>query len=487
MISYKIYCFSTIISTFYYLFKLYNQEKQFYAFSIYISKSKFYYFLIINFFIMFVSLIGQLTVKLLYGEIRLSELSQVIEKIKLKFVQVLFLFLMIRPNLDLGIMILIILFFYIGFITSIGFKRSSYIASTNEKSKYIQIKIVASFILLGMINYFLYDKYYITIEEMEKNKNNPNLIIYYIFSSEFLILYIRLMSKFYKLSINLTSINKGKIWEYRPLAFSLISTIKYSIKLIFEIKHCYIIFILGRINAYYIIDILKGIWKLLKLIIKIYDNYNSTTYINNLLDYKSNITLESIIKKNPNISEEEKEKIRNELSVICNICLYEVDNGKYLSCGHIFHIKCIKEWIMVNSNCPICKSPIINENGINSKFYNQQLGINNNNNINMTNEEFLQNLNLEKKSKEKNFIPKKNSDYEKYNYYRKIQNLLDKKNNKNENKNETINPGGISFSLPCEAVLNRGIKNELKRIKIEIQNKKLLNLYENPVDTISTY
>ena len=68
---------------------------------------------------MFVSLIGQLTVKLLYGEIRLSELSQVIEKIKLKFVQVLFLFLMIRPNLDLGIMILIILFFYIGFITSI--------------------------------------------------------------------------------------------------------------------------------------------------------------------------------------------------------------------------------------------------------------------------------------------------------------------------------------------------------------------------------
>ena len=66
---------------------------------------------------MFVSLIGQLTVKLLYGEIRLSELSQVIEKIKLKIVQILFLFLMIRPNLDLGIMILIILFFYIGIIT----------------------------------------------------------------------------------------------------------------------------------------------------------------------------------------------------------------------------------------------------------------------------------------------------------------------------------------------------------------------------------
>ncbi len=485
MITFKLYCLITLIGTFYYLLKLYFQEKQFYVFTIYVSKSKFYYFLIINFMIMVMSCFAKITLKLLYGEIRLSELSQVIEKVKLKFIQILFLFFMLRPNLDFGIMILITLFSYIGFITSIGFKRSSYIASTNEKSKFIQIKIIVSFIILGIINYLLYDKYYISIDELEKNKNNPNLIVYYIFSSEFLILYIRLVAKFYKLSVNLTSINKGIIWEYRPLVFSLISTIKYFIKLIFEIRYCYIIFVLGKINAYYIIDILKGIWKLLKLLIKIYDNYNSSNYINNLVDYKSITTFENIIKNYPNITLEENEKIKNELSVICNICLYEIENGKYLSCGHIFHIKCIKEWIMVNSNCPICKSPIIKENGINSKFYNQQLGINNNNHQ-MTNEEILQNLNLEKKSKENTFIPKKNSEFEKYNYYRKIQNLLDKKN-KNNNNEENINPGAISFSLPCEAILNRGIKNELKRIKIEIQNKKIINLYENPINTISNY
>ena len=485
MITFKLYCLITLIGTFYYLLKLYFQENQFFVFTIYVSKSKFYYFLIINFMIMVMSCFAKITLKLLFGEIRLSELSQVIEKVKLKFIQILFLFFMLRPNLDFGIMILIILFSYIGFITSIGFKRSSYIASTNEKSPFIQIKIILSFIGLGIINYLLYDKYYISIDELEKNKNNPNLIVYYIFSSEFLILYIRLVAKFYKLSVNLTSINKGIIWEYRPLVFSLISTIKYFIKLIFEIKYCYIIFILGKINAYYIIDILKGIWKLLKLLIKIYDNYNSSNYINNLVDYKSITTFENITKNYPNITIEEKEKIKNELSVICNICLYEVENGKYLSCGHIFHIKCIKEWIMVNSNCPICKSPIIKENGINSKFYNQQLGINNNNHQ-MTNEEILQNLNLEKKSKVNTFIPKKNSDFEKYNYYRKIQILLDKKDNNNKNE-EKINPGAISFSLPCEAVLNRGIKNELKRIKIEIQNKKLINLYENPINTISNY
>ena len=64
---------------------------------------------------MVMSCFAKITLKLLFGEIRLSELSQVIEKVKLKFIQILFLFFMLRPNLDFGIMILIILFSYIGF------------------------------------------------------------------------------------------------------------------------------------------------------------------------------------------------------------------------------------------------------------------------------------------------------------------------------------------------------------------------------------
>jgi E3 ubiquitin-protein ligase synoviolin len=314
-----------------------------------------------------------------------------------------------------------------------------------------------------------------------KNNDIKDLFISFIFSSEFLILFIKLISKFYKLIINITSINLGKVWEYRPLIFSLISTIKYSVKLLCEINFCYVLFKLGGTNIYYLIDIIKGVWHLLKLIQKIYDNYQSSIYINNLIDYKSEVSLEKIEKSRPEISKEEKEKIKNELSVICNICLYEIDEGKYLQCGHIFHIKCIKEWIIANSNCPICKSPIINKNGIHSKFYNQQLGINEpEKKVN----EILKKFNFENET----FIPKKNTEIDKYNYYKKLQKFLINNSNYDlNNKINEINPGSISYSLPCEALLDRGINNELKRIEIEFLNQKLMNIYQNPVEIITQF
>ncbi len=481
MITFKLYCIGTIITTIYYTYKLYERENLFFIFSMHILKSKFYFSLFLNFGIMITIFLGKLCLNIFYGEIRLSEISQVIEKIKIKFIQISLLFLMLSPTFDLSKLFLVSLFFFMSLLTYVGFKRSAYIVSMNEKSKYIQMKIISIFITLGTVNYFLYEKYYVTLEQMRTTKNNDikDLFISFIFSSEFLILFIKLIAKFYKLLINITSINVGKVWEYRPLVFSLISTVKYSVKLLCEINFCYVLFKLGGTNIYYLIDIIKGIWHLLKLIQKIYDNYISSIYINNLKDYQSDITFEKIEKSRPGFSEEEKEKLKNELSVICNICLYEIDKGKYLQCGHIFHIKCIKEWIIVNSNCPICKSPIINKNGIHSKYYNQQLGIND---TEKQTNEILKKLNIGKET----FIPKKNYEIEKYNYYRKLDKLLEKTclNYKN---NQDVNPGSISYSLPSEAILDRNIKNEIKRIEIEFLNKKLMSIYQNPVEVITNF
>ena len=45
----------------------------------------------------------------------------------------------------------------------------------------------------------------------------------------------------------------------------------------------------------------------------------------------------------------------------CIICMEEYEkneNVKLLPCGHIFHDKCIKEWLMKQKSCPFCKSEI---------------------------------------------------------------------------------------------------------------------------------
>ena len=41
----------------------------------------------------------------------------------------------------------------------------------------------------------------------------------------------------------------------------------------------------------------------------------------------------------------------------CTICLDKIYfyNNYNLTCGHIFHKKCIKNWLKKNNECPICR------------------------------------------------------------------------------------------------------------------------------------
>ncbi len=43
----------------------------------------------------------------------------------------------------------------------------------------------------------------------------------------------------------------------------------------------------------------------------------------------------------------------------CVICMTELLNCRRLStCGHLFHYKCLFEWIQNKKDCPICRTPI---------------------------------------------------------------------------------------------------------------------------------
>jgi hypothetical protein len=47
--------------------------------------------------------------------------------------------------------------------------------------------------------------------------------------------------------------------------------------------------------------------------------------------------------------------------------------------------------------------------------------------------------------------------------------------------------GAVSFSLPCAAVYERTIKNEVNRLQIEAFNKKILDMYDDPNLAYSLY
>ena len=44
----------------------------------------------------------------------------------------------------------------------------------------------------------------------------------------------------------------------------------------------------------------------------------------------------------------------------CIVCLNQIESGKgkVLSCGHVFHLICLRSWLIEKVECPTCKKPI---------------------------------------------------------------------------------------------------------------------------------
>ena len=277
MISLNIYCIITIISTSYYFYDLYSKQDTFFIFSMHILKSKFYFCLALNFFIMLLVILGKFLIYLFYGEVRLSELTKVLERVRIKFYNLLVLFITFRPTIDIKKIFFVSLYFFMAFLTGIAYKRGAYITSSNEIEKSTQIKIIFIYIFLIYLNYLLYTVS-LTTNEQEKNLSHAEFLIYYVFNCEFLFLFIKIVAKFYKLMINITSINMDKIWDYRNLTFNVISSIKYAIKILCEFRFCYVLIRMRIFPIYFFIDVLKNAYHLIKMPVKIYESYNNANY-----------------------------------------------------------------------------------------------------------------------------------------------------------------------------------------------------------------
>ena len=50
------------------------------------------------------------------------------------------------------------------------------------------------------------------------------------------------------------------------------------------------------------------------------------------------------------------------MTVFCLICQEDInfchEEISVLNCGHLFHKKCLKQWLDTNSTCPECKSAV---------------------------------------------------------------------------------------------------------------------------------
>ena len=145
-----------------------------------------------------------------------------------------------------------------------------------------------------------------------------------------------------------------------------------------------------------------------------------------------------------------------------------------------------------------------NANNINNLNNNINLNIERNQQQrNMTNEELLEHIDLSQittnitssnKNSDINFDDINTEDNKLLKKFLRFKKFQEKINGLKERIGQDIKPskqncesGAISYGLPTEAVYNRKIENEIKRLEIELINQKFLKIYEDPKNALMNF
>lgn len=282
MLFLNIYYFITIIITSYYFYDLYKIKNSFYLFSIHLTNSLFYICLSINLIIMIFIFINNLIIYILFGRIIFRELTEIKSEYIIKFSLIINSFDVIIMQKTKNVeekFFLHLLGIYISLISELAYNRGEYFNSNNVINKLKQLKMILSYTLLVFVNYFLYD---LTIPEMPNKLNIYELFISYIINYNFYSCFIKIVDAFYKLVINITSINMQKFWNYKIVAFDIISIIKYVLYLLYELRINYFLIINYVYRSYFFIFCIFSIYNLFILIFLHLREYISLNFLKEL-------------------------------------------------------------------------------------------------------------------------------------------------------------------------------------------------------------
>ena len=462
-----IYYFFTLSITSFYFYGLYKIENSIYLFSLNLSNSTFYLCLLYHLIFMLFVLFLNCFVYILSGEI--ASYLDLLYTANLESDFLSYRFSPPKGHIKSMIEAIPKFYFpqfvshYMTLITNMTYRKGEYFYSFISGNNYDKRNVFRYFllyILVFYINYILYVKTNINIPNaILRNNSFYEYLFFYELNYDFFRNIITILEGLIRLMINIY-FNDIQYLEYKRNVIDIITFIKYVLNLSYLIK----IIIFSFINHEYFIYSttygIKIVFDLIQFFKKIYSNYSFLKNIRSLADYDINVELELNGEINKNMNKEEINKIKKEKIHECTICLDDMETGKYLNCGHVFHFNCIKEWIVQCKKCPNCKLPVDLKSNKKTDFFIKALGtknkktsndINNvtNNDINskeqkqMSNEELIQNNELEQKSSNQTNKEKENfKDYPHFNdinYSNSGTNIDDSKteiqsNNNNEKK-----------------------------------------------------
>ncbi|CAD8065493.1 unnamed protein product [Paramecium primaurelia] len=412
----KFYCFFSIAITLGAIYNSFNVHKQVYPSVLYLSTNKINRTILVNFAIMIVSTLIMIFLKIMFGELKEIEKIAVIDKTKRKILEVAYLLFFFYQSLDWQFIFLMLWLIALSIIHWISIKRAGFLIAESQIKFSDNIKLLVTFIVLFYIDIKISLYFFYGTEEKFQNM---------LFGFEFMLLPIRIALPFIKYVINLFEIQTLSQFDSKQIIFSGLEVLSTILKLWVQIM-----------LFQYVLNT-QGF-----LLILFVDTFeNAFAMFKKLKAFYNQVKLVRMIEKIQDV-----EKIESHDST-CLICLNELENGKQLSCGHIYHKSCLKTWISGNSNqfCPKCKQAIKLDDTT-------QVSLNDNQTQKLKKQILLQELREIKSNIQ-------------------LLQILNQCRNIQNNVQNTQGIGSVQYSLPCEALQYSSGVTEIKRLQINYMNK----------------
>lgn len=140
----------------------------------------------------------------------------------------------------------------------------------------------------------------------------------------------------FKYQVSLCELYYREQWLEKKFVFNLVSLLFDACDFLINVQLFYIIVKRGALPIYILSDVLDNLTRLGKTVMQL---YKWRQFIHKLRALKD-------------VASTEDSQLQ------CCICLGDINKGKQLSCSHVFHMGCLRTWLIEKAECPTCRKPI---------------------------------------------------------------------------------------------------------------------------------
>lgn len=322
------YVFISIIAEIFMIYYAYYTQRQFYPTVVYLVSSKTSIMLAGNLLIAATLLLAKLIQFIFFGPLRTVEIELLAEKAKFAFIETCLALTIFRNELTTPIIVLFGFLIFFKLVHKLSRARLEYLEQIAQVSTYMQVRMGCLLITLLSVDSIIV--FYSVNNLMIRGRS-----VLILFGFEFGLLVNYTINLLIRFIIQVIDAKLQNGLQSRGFCVMLVDLICECIKAITYGCFFSLIFLYYGLP----IHLIRDLWATYHSFHRKFDSFVKYLQVTRNLESRF-----------PDATPEEVANAHN-----CLVCREDMEKGKKLACGHVFHLECLRMWLQHQQTCPLCR------------------------------------------------------------------------------------------------------------------------------------